>query len=221
MTQASGSVMGLVASHNHGGPYFRGRTVPVNSSTAQQQAIRNAIIAITAAWGSTLTQAQRDGWANYAANTPQTDSLGEPRNLTPLDWYVACNVPRIQAGIARLDVAPATFNRGSFTIPVVGACLASGPSMSIAFTNTDAWASAVGGYMLLYGSRPTSPTVNYFQGPYRYGGKIAGAATPPTSPYVLSWPFPFAVGQRIHLQARVVQVDGRLSGPFRSFGTGS
>lgn len=219
--EASGSYASNTFSHNRGGQYIRQRAVPVNPASSFQVAVRNTVAALTSGWLSTLTAAQRAAWDTYAVNVPIADTLGEPRNVGGLAMYVRTNVPRLQNSVARLDDAPTTFNLGSFTNPTLGTLSASADTIAIAFTNTDAWAAAVGGFMFVYASRPFNASVNFFKGPYRSMGKISGAASPPTSPATFSAPFPFAVGNRVAVQLRVMQVDGRLSAPFRLIGTGA
>lgn len=218
--EASGSLAGVTYSHNRGGQYMRARAVPVNPNTLQQQAVRNYMASRSSAWGSVLTQAQRDGWEAYADQVLLTDSLGEPRKATGLNHYVRCNVPRMQAAMAGspLQVAPATFDMGSYTNPVLGVVDASDATASISYTNTDAWAIAVGGAMLVYASAGQSPATNYFKGPYRYAGKVLGAVVPPVSPYACPLPFAVQTGQRVFVKLMFVQVDGRLSSPFRTGG---
>lgn len=220
ISEASGSLAGVTYSHNRGGQYMRARAVPVNPNTLQQQAVRNYMASRSAAWGSVLTQAQRDGWEAYADQVLLTDALGEPRKATGLNHYVRCNVPRMQAAMAGspLQVAPAIFDLGSYTNPVLGLVDASDSTGSIAYTNTDAWAIAVGGAMLIYASAGQSASTNYFKGPYRYAGKVLGAVVPPVSPYACPLPFAVQTGQRVFFKIEFVQVDGRLSSPFRTGG---
>lgn len=217
ISEASGSLAGVTYSHNRGGQYMRARAVPVNPNTQQQQDVRNYMASRSSAWGSVLTQAQRDGWEAYADQVLLTDSLGEPRKGTGLNHYVRCNVPRMQAAMAGspLQVAPTTFDMGSYSNPVLGVIDASATTASIAYTNGDAWAIAVGGAMLVYASQGVGPAIAYFKGPYRYAGKVLGASTPPTSPLVVSLPFAVQVGQKVFIKINFVQVDGRLSSPFR------
>lgn len=220
ISEASGSLAGVTYSHNRGGQYMRARAVPVNPNTQQQQDVRNYMASRSSAWGSVLTQAQRDGWEAYADQVLLTDSLGEPRKATGLNHYVRCNVPRMQAAMAGspLQVAPATFDLGSYSNPVLGVIDASATTASIAYTNGDAWAIAAGGAMLVYASAGQGPAVAYFKGPYRYAGKVLGAATPPTSPFVATLPFAVQVGQKVFVKISFIQVDGRLSSPFRTGG---
>lgn len=204
----------MTFSRNAGGMYVRGRSVPVNPSSPQQQAVRNALNALSQRWISTLTQVQRDAWAVYAANTPITDTLGEARPISANAMYNRCNVARLQAGAAVVDAAPTVYDLGGFTAPVI-TVTASTDLASVAFTNTDAWATAAGGYLLLYASRPQNPSISFFKGPYQYMGKVSGAATPPTSPASFALPFVCAVGQALYFQVTASQVDGRYSSPLR------
>ena len=81
ITQASGSIGGLVGSHNAGGMYFRARTIPVNPGSAAQIAVRNIVAQLTAAWTADLTAAQRTAWQTYADNVPTTNRLGDSINI--------------------------------------------------------------------------------------------------------------------------------------------
>lgn len=211
---ASGSIGGLTASHNRGGQYMRKRTVPVNPNTEQQQAVRNAMTLLSARWTTTLTDEERAAWSAYADAVGVTNVLGNSVKLTGLQWFNACNVPRIQAGLAIIDAAPTTYSLATLT-PLTFAADASDDDVDVTFVNTDAWATAVGGALLIYASRPQSPSINYFKGPYRYAGKVVGAVSPPSSPATISLPFPVAEGQKVFFQARAVLADGRISGPFR------
>lgn len=214
VTQASGSIGGATFSRNAGGMYIRARAVPVNPQTAKQTAVRNALTACMNRWTNVLTQVQRDAWNVYALNTPTTNVLGESLPKTGSNMYNRCNVARLNAGIAVIDAAPTVYDLGGFTAPVT-TITASTDLMSIAFTNSDAWATAVGGYLLVFASAPQNPSINFFKGPYQYAGKISGAATPPTSPASMALPIPCAVGQAIFLKFNAIQVDGRYSAPLR------
>lgn len=208
---ASGSIRGMTASHNRGGQYLRGRTIPTNPNSVFQQAVRNNLSVLQTRFLTTLTAAQRLAWNTYAQNTPVTDSLGNSIKLTANQWYVACNSLRLQSGIAVVDAGPTTFGLPTFTLPVP-TIAAAGTTVSVAFTNTDAWAIATGGAMLLFASRPQNATINFFKGPFRFAGKVLGAATPPTSPAVITLPFPVGpVGSKMYFRAVAVGVDGRKS----------
>ena len=216
---ASGSIRGVTASHNRGGQYFRGRTIPSNPNTAQQQAVRSAMALLSPRWGSSLTAAQREAWDAYAAATPITNAMGDPINAGGLGMFIRGNTPRINAGLAIVDDAPTVYNVGEFTPPVFAAPDASLGTVSMAFTNGDDWAGEIGSSMLVYISRPTNPSINYFKGPYQYAGRVNGGVTPPTSPASITLPFPVAAGQRLFYKVNVTRLDGRYSADFRGSGT--
>lgn len=221
ITAGSGSIAGLTASRNKGGNYFRARAVPTNPNTTYQQAVRTYMAGLVDDWTNALTSTQRDGWAVYALNVPKLDALGNLIFLTGQQWYIACNLPRLQAGLASVDDAPGIYNRGSYTEPSFTIDTAN-DEVDVAFENSDAWANEDDSAMLVYASRPQNPSINYFKGPYRYADLIAGdGTTPPTSPAAITLPFPVAANQRIFLRVQVSRADGRLSGSFRGFGDAS
>ncbi len=211
-SQASGSLAGTVFSHNRGGMYVRARSIPTNPNTPFQQALRGFMTQLATAWSSTLTPGQRAAWELYAANVPLIDRLGEPRTVTGLNMYTRSNVPRLQAGLARLDNAPTIFDLGSFTEPTIDAIDVNANTADIGFTAGDDWVSEDGAALLVYISRPQSQSINYFKGPYRFAGAVLGnSTTPPTSPQTINLPFPAVAGQRLFFAFNVTRADGRLS----------
>lgn len=213
----SGSVGGLTYSHNQGGMYCRARAVPTNPNTSFQQTLRNAMGQLTTRWGQTLTQTQRDAWAVFATNVPVVDSLGESRTIPPLSWYLKANSLRVQSGLSVIDAAPTIFELATLTIPVLTATAAAATA-SLAYTNTDAWANEVGGALLVYASRPQNAGIQFFNGPYRYAGRVNGAATPPTSPATITLPFVTGPAlSKLFMKVVAVRADGRPSSPFRIF----
>lgn len=214
VTQASGSVGGITFSRNRYGMYTRAKGLPVNPNSEFQQAVRQIFSGLSSAWNGVLTSNQRSGWEDYASNMVWSDSLGEPIKLSGQSVYAQLNTPRLQAGLARVDTAPEIFTQPDYTAPSVTAD-ESDSQLHVAYTNTDDWAKEVGGAILLYASRPLSPSIRFFKGPYRYAGKVAGAAVPPTSPADIPMPFAIAGGQQVGIQYRIVRADGRMSAPFR------
>ncbi len=220
--ELSGSIGAITASHNAGGAYFRSRVVPTDPASVFQVAIRGFVAALTSGWNSTLSAAQRAAWDTYALNVPLPDALGEPRNVGGLGMYTRSNVPRLQAGLTRVDDGPTIFNLGTFTNPTFDTFNASAQTYNVVFTAADAWANEDDAAMLLFSSRPKNATINFFKGPYRADAAILGnLATPPTSPVVTLSAFPFAIGNRVFVYMRISRADGRLSAQFRGFGLGA
>jgi hypothetical protein len=211
----SGSIGGITYAHNTGGMYARARAIPTDPASSFQQVLRNAIGALTTRWLTTVTAAQRAAWDTFAQNVPILDALGQPRLISALAWYIKCNSLRLQAGVAVVDAAPTVFELGTLTLPVP-TITAAGTTASVAFTNTDSWANEAGGYLLVYASRAQNATINFFKGPYRFAGKVTGAASPPASPSVVTLPFVSGpTGSRQFFKFISVRADARPSATFR------
>lgn len=212
MTQASGSIGGVTASRNKGGMYMRGRAVPVNPNTPQQQTIRGAVASLSNLWSTLLTPAERDAWDVYAQNVLLPGPLGDPRQVSGLNMYTRSNTPRIQAGLPRVDAAPTTFDLGEYTAPSIGTIVPASNTVPIVFDNTDDWANENDAAMLVFIGRPQNPSINYFKGPYQLADQIDGdATTAPTSPFAVVSNFPFASGNKIFALITVTRADGRYS----------
>lgn len=222
---ASGSIGGVTASRNRGGAYFRGRAIPTNPNTPQQQAIRSAMSQLASLWASTLTQVQREGWDTYALNVLLPNALGDMINIGGVGMFMRSNISRISSGVAgltRVDDAPTIFDLGDVGPQAVGAAIAAANTISMEWNDDDAWADEDASALLIYTSRPHNQGINYFKGPYRFAAAVEGdSTTPPTSPEVVDAAFPFAVDQRVFVFTRVTRADGRLSSPFRGTGVGA
>jgi len=219
VSKVSGSIGGITFSHNKGGPYFRSRATPTDPNSPQQQAVRAIVGQLSNHWINTLTAAQRESWATYAANVTVLDPFGDPRYIPPLSHFVRSNTPRLQAGRARVDDAPTIFNTGDFTSPSFAVSEAT-QQVSVTFGDSDPWCDEDGSAMLIYGSRPQNPTINFFKGPYRFAGPIPGSSTlPPTTPQTIAIPFAAIEGQKTFWRAIVTRADGRLSLSFRDLAT--
>ena len=213
---ASGSVGGSTYSRNRYGNYIRNRAMPVNPNTEFQAIVRNFMSQLVASWTESLTGAQRDSWITYAANVPVTDKIGQQQFLTGQNHYIRSNLPRLQAGLAQVFTGPPTFDLGTFS-PPTGSPDAGTDTIDVVFADADAWANETGSAMLIYLSRPFSPTRNFFRGPYQFAEAVLGDdAVPPVAPAEVTAPFVFATSQKLGMLVRVTRVDGRLSTPFRS-----
>jgi len=215
LPQASGSVGGLVFSHNAGGQYIRARATPTDPGTAAQVSIRGIVASLVNHWVNTLTANQRTAWNVYAANVPLLDVFGHSRYRSGINHYVRSNTPRLQVGHSRIDDGPTTYNLGQYTSPTLTITPATN-CFNITFTTTDEWANETGSYLYLWGSKPQNPTINFFKGPYKVMSPIAGDdSVPPTSPAAIGVPYTYTIGQKGFARFNVSRLDGRLSTPFR------
>jgi hypothetical protein len=217
MTAASGSVGGCTFSRNRSCEYVRARVVPVNPASSYQTAVRAYLASLVASWTSVLTPAERAAWDAWAYATEQSGWGGKVYKMTGQNAYIKMNALRLQLGVATTKVAPSVSSGAILTPPGIVSATGATEVLSISFTNTDAWATAVGGYLGVYIGRPQNPSVNFFKGPYRYMGKISGAVTPPTSPLPITSTFPFAAGQNVFAQFRACETDARISIATRTF----
>ncbi len=211
-SQASGSIAGITYSHNRGGMYTRARVTPTDPSTALQQILRAAMGVLAPFWGNTLTAGERAAWTLYADNVPWINPLGQTIFLTGQQHFLRINTVRLQIGLQILTAAPIIFDLGTFTAPSIDSALTF-PQLLINFTNTDAWANAVGGFMLFYQGRAQGQGRNFYRGPWKFGGPIAGDPSPPSSPQLVAVSQVWPIGSRIWSHVRVIQVDGRMSLP--------
>jgi len=214
---ASGSVGGVVYSHNRFGTYQRQRAIPTDPASSFQVAVRNIFSSLASRWVNVLTAAERAAWDTYAANTPVVDKIGQSIYLTGLNMYIRSNAPSINdASLSIIDTAPTVFTLGDLTAPVLSQGLG---NVSIAYDNSDAWAVTTGGALFIYSSRPQNPSINFFKGPYRFSTAVLGdTSTPPTSPEAISWsalPFSIGVGQKAFFKINALDSTGRLSASWR------
>ena len=154
MSQASGSLGGITASHNKGGQYFRARTIPTDPGSSYQVAVRNNMVVLSTRWVEVLTEAQRLAWDVYAGAVETTNALGSAVNITGLNMYIRGNAPRIQAGLPIVDNGPTVFSMASFTDPTF-ALDEPNDEVDVTFDDTDAWANEDDAGMIVAASRAT------------------------------------------------------------------
>lgn len=162
MTSASGSIGGTTFSHNRFGMYTRARRSPVNPNTSEQQDARAAFASASAGWRA-LTEAQRDAWNAYAANTPTVNALGQSVYLTGAQHYTACNAfsTRIGNPTGPFSAAPVTAGKvelGDVTVTI---------DVSSANITVGNIAAGVDCAAIFLGN-PISAGVSFFKGPYQF-----------------------------------------------------
>jgi hypothetical protein len=178
----SGSMRGITASHNKGGLYFRGRTVPTNPNTARQQTTRSAMNGKMQDWSMVLTEAQRQAWRDYAANVPVTDSLGQTMNLSGINWFVKSqSLPAIAdaeglqgIGTVVTNAAPVIFNTGEAALSVTTfeGVFTTPPGTVTVAGSLDAPASD-DGLIFLFIAPPQTAGVRFYKGPYQLAAVAA------------------------------------------------
>ncbi len=223
----SGTLGGIVASHNRFGSYFRLHVIPTDPNTGRQQTVRTFFSTAVIAWG-VLTSAQRTGWNVWAANTPFTDVIGNPIFLTGQNAYIRQAVPRLQAGLGLITDAPTVFNNGS---PVTGTHLTVDldPNVlglnlvGLAFSTTvEVAGNASDDGDVLFFLGPSIPlTRNFYKGPYQLalvtaiGTGLSSIDISDLLTALLSDNGDPIAGQNRPIRMRIIYDDGRLSDDFK------
>lgn len=210
ITQASGKIGGMVASHNKGGMYLRSGAVPTNPNTSLQQAVRSAFGTGVQGW-ETLSDAERAGWDGYAANTPRTNSLGEQFELTGQQAFVGVATLRGQLGLAAVTTAPVINNTGNPVTSISAVSVATGITINVAGGASD------DGDVAIWLGQNLNDGRTFYKGPYRLGGVAAIASAATTVGISPSDPWgSFFAGARVSFRTRIAYDDGRVSQQFAS-----
>lgn len=206
---ASGKMGALVASHNKGGQYMRARVTPSGAvATPAQGVVRNAMSSLATAWSQDLTADQRLAWADYALNVPGTNRIGDPIQLSGQNWYIACNVPRLQAGLPRVDDAPTIFDRGTPLFPSLGV-VQNDTAGTITFGGTITAAASI----LVYQGHPFNIGRSKYYGSFQLVAQGDLSAGESRQTFTSAFPIDSSVSQQKY-QIVVTQDDGRLSTPL-------
>lgn len=218
VVQMSGSIAGNTHARNRFGNYIRPRTKPVNPNSSFQVAVRSSLAFVVQMWNGALDATQRSGWNTYAAAIAMKNRLGESVYLTGFNHFLRSNAILKTLGLTVLDDPPTALSLPDKDPTFSIACTASDQKIAVTFDNTLDWAGEVGGHLVVYQGVPQLATRNFFGGPWRYTGKVDGAATPPTSGEELTAAFALVTGQKVTCYARIIRADGRLSEPFYASG---
>ncbi len=209
VTQASGSLGGIVASRNRGGMYLRARTIPVDPNTPAQVIIRAAMSLLVVRWNDTLSALQRSQWNTYASLVPLTGPLGDPVITSGINMYVRTNVIRLQGLRTILDAGPFPFNLGTLSAVVMASASVATQLVTFTFDVTDGW-NIADGNLNVFISRPQNLSTDFFRGPYQRAGSFNGD-DPAVSPGTLTPVTAFTIGQRLFARVSAGYPDGRVT----------
>lgn len=166
---------GTVFSKNRYGAYARTKVTPVNPQTDAQQAARNVLATNSAAWRG-LTESQRQGWIDAAANFPQTDIFGNAKILSGSALYVKLNNNLMNAGEAPISDAPSPV-----AIPALNSVTltaAATPTVSLAFDPSPVPADFA---LMVFATGNVPPGRSFVKNLYRFITTVAAAATTPAN----------------------------------------
>lgn len=211
LANMSGRLQGIVASHNRGGQYFRGRTIPDAPPTAPQTAARLIMSNLIGLWKTDLDNTQRGVWNDYAQVHPQIDGFGDSVNIGGVGYWVRQNFGRLLAGLAVIPEPPVDTGPAFLTAPSVersGAAQA-----EVTFEDTDPWADTANGALLMFASKAVAPSRYSAAGiPLQFVGAVLGGT--PTNPATVDLPWAWTDDARMFWRFYCVDPDGRVSPSF-------
>lgn len=152
VTDGSGKLGGHVYSKNRGGNYIRTNKVPSNPRTEAQILARSRFGQASAGWRA-LSEIQRAAWAEFAANNPYSDSLGDQRHLSASSAYTRSATNLLNVGESPITV-PADVNEAIVFDDFSATFTASGTA-EVLLDNVDI--TNIGGAKLLVKASPSFP----------------------------------------------------------------
>ena len=216
--EARNKIGGIVASANKDGNYFREKVTPRNPRTAAQQAVRSSFTANSKAWRE-LTDPQRQGWTNLAAQVTLSDTLGNKYKPSGQQLYVSCNSNLATLGdppIANPPGVPDTLPQLS-NLVIVASVETAAPHTHLLTLQFDGGSSS---YDVVCSATPQFSAGRSFVGPsqFRY---LTDAAGVHTSPFDITIPYEdmfglLVVGAKLSLSIKAISSNGFAGAPLRA-----
>lgn len=107
VAELRGSTGGNTFTRGKAGAVQRSRVKPAQPQSSFQLDQRSILTELSVAWGQTLTQVQRDGWAIFGQNFPSVNKLGDVISLSGIQAFQGVGARLMASGTAYLAVAPA------------------------------------------------------------------------------------------------------------------
>lgn len=213
----SGKIAGWVFSHNKGGQYIRNIGITVNPNTDRQVTVRAVMAFLTDRWANTLTAAQRTAWNLYGSSVSVVNRIGDSVYLSGFNHYIRSNFIAKMVPYPLIDAGPTVFELPAQDPTLAVTASEATQVLTMAYDDTMDWATEDGAYMFFFQGKPKNPQINFFGGPWRFIGSVAGIDPGgPVEPHAGPAQFAFAEGQHQWVYARIMRADGRLSNPFRA-----
>jgi len=203
VTDARGSIDGVVYSRSQYGAYVRVKVSPSQPQTPYQLNVRQTLASLAQAWGSVLTPEQRADWNVFSAAHPITDVFGNSQILSGIACYCRVNAVIIAAGGARIDDAPPTFAVDPLTTLTI-TMSAAAQSVSMAFGATPL---AAGTKLYIWATPKLLPGRDFYKPLLRFIGCSAAAQATPfvaTTLWTTRFPAAFILGDRVAFIVAVV-----------------
>jgi len=217
VAQASGSLGGMVFSHNRGGQYVRARSSPVQPGGYYQEKIRGALSDASSLWAG-LSAGRKLAWNAWAQNNPVSNRLGDMIRLQGNAAFCEINTRQLfNTSPTILD--PPVGAAPQAPIYIVGTWDIGAGSTQITYTATPLGASE---YLYIRGALLLSAGQNFVRNRLKFCG-LSGAAQASPWDYqsvVEARLGALVVGNKLVLEVQVWdQSTGLVSVPRRIEGT--
>jgi len=210
---ARGSAGGLTVSRSKAGPIARSKITPCNKRSLLQQNRRAALSTWSSYWATTLSQAERTGWNNWAAMSPTTNKLGDTIYVTGFNAFVRTNAMLQLIGEAVQEAAPVEYGQAgtptfTFTAEDDDALGMSEPSVPFD-KDIDKC------FIAWFASRPYGVGREAIPTAFQYINRVEGdSVSAPSFPDVQVSPWPLIAGQRVFMKGVLIDVYGRVGTPY-------
>lgn len=171
--------------------------------------MRTIMSQLAQAWQEELTEAERETWITYANAVTVRNKLGDTIKLTGQNWFIRNNSVWMQMSQeydtsitnVKLDIGPPP---GAISFVYTEE---EGENPATLVANWSIPTSFPSPRVGIWISRPKSPTVNYYKGPYQYLRYNQSTST--SGPIIP--PYGWEEGEKIFFRFRARYTDGRLS----------
>lgn len=224
-----GKVGEQVYSRGPGGLQVRSVGTWEQPNTQRQVDVRTISKKLAVAWSTLLTESQRAGWRAYGRQWPRVNKWGEPLNIGGYQcFFRACHY--YFRGMGDLDPGHAVVDGdllvkdapsgGGYAAPLLTFSAAAGTDeLTLTVPPTNYEAMPLNCYVWLFGGKPVGPGVQWFGGPWRYIGANAYWGAWGEDPWVVTHPWAFDPGEKIHIECVLQQwFTGEISTRGRMVG---
>jgi hypothetical protein len=114
ISEARGSIAGMVFSRNHSGSYIRQKVTPVNPSNPAQTLVRTYLTQLSQDWRD-LTAAQKLQWNTQSVAFAKTDIFGDKQTPSGYNLYMSLNLNILNVGGTPISIPPVLEDSFNFT----------------------------------------------------------------------------------------------------------